>query len=382
MDLCDDFGQYEQSEEDAADEELNKFWKQVEEEDKRKKEEEERKHKDQEREEKRKKQLLQEEERIQKECEQRAKADQEESKRKKEEEEKKQSYNGSCNEINHYGEKLTNSAYEWELSLEEVNTCKERHSAHQERNKTLSNTGTLKSIIYCTTLSTILIVIGINYFLINAPVSFMASLVFGDFYDWRVQVATVILPIGLMGIEIYISDQLYLEKWKLNSTISRNRDKIKDLKGRKGNAVNVKSKLSPKLKRWQITGYVLILFTPLMILGTTMVRENWWEPDNILIHLGLMALAAVTDASIIFGGDLITPSKAFLWFKLKELFLLRSLRSAKSKYRLAERNIEKYYNLYCQSLVSHQKLYPNDTDRKWHFSDDVISIVNQCLLRK
>ncbi len=92
-----------------------------------------------------------------------------------------------------------------------------------------------------------------------------------------------------------------------------------------------------------------------------------------------MVLAAVTDASIIFGGDLITPTTAFIWFKFQEQVLLLNLRSAKSRYRLAELNLEKYYNSYRQSLKYHNNLYRNDTKNQWIFPKRVISIIYKCI---
>lgn len=166
------------------------------------------------------------------------------------------------------------------------------------------------------------VVISMNFFLINAPVLYLASSAFADPDAWQAQLATVLVPVTLLLLEIYIGQQLALARRQYPHDVWR----------------------------WKAAGQVMIAFTPLMILGTMLAREEWWVSYNLVTSLALIVLAGVTDAAIIFGGEQIHTSQAFVWCQLSRGQIQRHIDRHTASYRRAGLKVERGYVQYVQRL--------------------------------
>lgn len=190
-------------------------------------------------------------------------------------------------------------------------------------------------------------VVLINFFLINAPVSFIAEQ-FGDL--WMARITTVTVPIFLLLLEIYVSIQLdQARQQEAQVSLATEEDEAEYQQF-------VQRGLSP-VQRWQALGAVMIAFTPLMILGT-MLAWNEFTLYRLATTFGLIVLAGVTDAAIVFGGKKIQESLAFLNFHLCRRQLQRQRNASETRRRWAERQVIALVNLYHQTLADYNAEYP------------------------
>lgn len=125
-------------------------------------------------------------------------------------------------------------------------------------------------------------VVFINLLLIKAPVEYIVKQS-GASGGWQTA-AAIAIPIVLLIFELYTGAQLQEARRQNDEDAERT---------------------------WEAIGWFLILFTPLMILGTYVAGGMLDKPFNWILMITLMILAGGTDAAIVNGYDLIDMARAF-----------------------------------------------------------------------
>ncbi|OYD87588.1 hypothetical protein CDG77_28535 [Nostoc sp. 'Peltigera membranacea cyanobiont' 213] len=248
-------------------------------------------------------------------------------------------------------------------NLDEIRTHVQKGIAAQTRGKIKSdrlqrleydspsyaNAGPLATMGHCTFALGAIAVVLLNYFLINAPVNYLASTPFEDEKAWQVRVSTVVVPILLLVFELCIS----LGRRHAMQTQDAN------------------------VRAWETAGTVMILVAPLLIVGTMFAREDWWAAYNLTTSLAMIILAGVTDALIVYGGEQIYNAQAFVWFHYCRWRIQRDINYFDSQYRKAGRNVERFYIRFAQVLNDYNDRHPNHPLNAGPFSRDTALFINK-----
>jgi hypothetical protein len=265
------------------------------------------------------------------------------SRRKKQKKEKKQIQrllDKYYEQTNHYG--LVSLA-----SQEREKKKQNKLKRFEEQTPKFSQAGASSSLRYIIIILGLIIVVTFNFLLIHAPVEYLASMAFEE-GSWQMKITTLIVPVCLLLLEIYISINLYEAKLGYYQ-LGGNED-----------FEEAQEEIDKQVRRWELAGKVMIAFTPLMILGTMFAREDWYLPYNLLTTLGLMVLALVTDAAIVFSGKLIKESLDFLWFQITIFRLESTMYYWENKYRKSSQVCIKNYHLYQRTHQEYNQKYPDD----------------------
>ncbi len=265
------------------------------------------------------------------------------------------------NALNRHHEKLTGYAQQRDAAIERGSIKEKRLATLEKEAPSFANGGPRATMGYTISLLGAMGVILVNFFLINAPINYLASIPFGGVADeepWQAQVATAIVPIVILLVELSISigrREAYLEypveeegwHWEV--------------------------------RRWDLAGFVMIFVTPLMIVGSMLAAPNWWEAYNLVTSLGMIVLAGVTDALIVFGGERIYLSTAFFYFHVARWRIQRDINYFSARRRAAERGIEQVWIRYTQALNHYNEGHPSRPLTAGPFSQQTALQVNQSL---
>ncbi|MFM7383638.1 MAG: hypothetical protein ACKO1W_11390, partial [Microcystaceae cyanobacterium] len=191
-------------------------------------------------------------------------------------------------------------------------------------------------------------VICINYFLINAPVHYLASIPFADENAWQIGLSTLLVPVALLIFELCIA------------------------LGRK----TAREEEGSNVWQWNLAGFVMVLVTPTMIIGAMLARPDWFAAYNLVTSLGMIALAGVTDALIVFGGEYIFIALSFVWFKYSHSRLQSAINRADRQYRAHRRAVENAWIPFAQAHNDYTAQYPN-FPLNLPFSKEVREFVNE-----
>ena len=138
----------------------------------------------------------------------------------------------------------------------------------------------------------------ISLLLIFRPTEYLVGLLVGE--NGLIKALGILLvPLAIISLQIYTGIDFYLAKNKKET---------------------LKSLAEKKRAAW-----VMVLVTPGMILGT-FLAEIWGHfpwPHEVLLLLARLALAYLTDASIVSNGEQAYKAKAFFIFGLQHRRLLR-----------------------------------------------------------
>ncbi|WP_448571378.1 hypothetical protein [Trichothermofontia sp.] len=215
-------------------------------------------------------------------------------------------------------------------------------------------------------------VISLNFFLINAPVNFIAGQVAAEEDSWFARMATVIVPCLLLVLEIYLSIQLHHARLQeAAAALAADEDEAEYQQF-------VRRGLSP-VQKWQVAGMVMIIFTPAMIIGTMLAWEDWFASYRLVTTFGLIALAGVTDAAIVFGGEQILESLAFLEFHASRWRLQGQIIAWEGRYNRAGRQATACYTRYHQTLTNYNEAQPNHPLGAGPFRRPTAKFVNDAL---
>jgi|GEM_PF-6839735 len=229
-----------------------------------------------------------------------------------------------------------------------------------------------KTIVYTVVLLGCIAVISFNFFLINAPVNFIVGQVAAEEDSWFARIATVIVPSFLLVLEMYIAINLHhARRQEAAQALGEDEDEAEYQQF-------VRRGLSP-VQCWQAAGIFMIAFTPLMIIGTMLAWEDWFASYRLVTTVGLIVLAGVTDAAIVFGGELILQSLAFVNFHLSRWRLEGEINGWERRYSRAGRQATAQYTRYHQTLTDYNEAHPNHPLAAGPFARSTAKFVNDAL---
>lgn len=262
-----------------------------------------------------------------------------------------------------YSEQVNHHALVAKASEERVEKTKVKLQTFQQQTPKFSKAGASSSSRYIVIFLVLIIVVTLNFLLIHSPVEYLVSMVF-DEDSWQIKLAAMLVPMGLLLLEIYISINLYETKFGYYQLSDS-----EDLEA-------AQEEIDQQVRRWELAGKIMIAFTPLMILGTMFARQDWYLPYNLLTTLALMVLAFVTDACIVFGGKLIKESLDFVWFKVTIFRLESKSYYWESKYRKSSQICIKYYQFYQRNIQEYNHNYPENKLITCEFSYQVQEFID------
>ncbi|MDF0555619.1 hypothetical protein [Kamptonema sp. UHCC 0994] len=190
----------------------------------------------------------------------------------------------------------------------------------EDRSPEFIELGPRQTILFIVVLLGLPAVVVINLLLIAAPVEYIVGRNL-DEDSPLVQFAIFVVPILLLIVEIVISVQL-----------RRAMDEGEDT------------------RPWRIAGWAFIIITPALILATAIAQGDLASPENWPAMIALIALAGVTDASIVFGGEIVDEALAYFYFQCRRGLLQIQLLQAISLLWVAARKVVTTFNPYLQIL--------------------------------
>jgi hypothetical protein len=219
---------------------------------------------------------------------------------------------------------------------------------HEKHSPTFANSGPRETLKHGLFVLGAIATISINYFVINAPAHYLASLPFTDENAWQVGFSTILIPVALLVFELCIS---------LARKTAREEE-------------------SPYVYVWNLIGFVMVLIPPTMIIGAMLVRPEWNAAYNLATSLGMILFAVGTDAYIIFGGEYIFIALSFIWFKYFYSHLQAAINRADRQYRAHRRAVESAWIPFAQAYNDYTAQYPN-FPLNLPFSKEVREFVNE-----
>ncbi|MFB2891617.1 hypothetical protein ACE1CI_01605 [Aerosakkonemataceae cyanobacterium BLCC-F50] len=199
--------------------------------------------------------------------------------------------------------------------------------------------GPRQTILFIVVLLGLPAVVVINLLLIAAPVEYIVGRNLDD-DSQLVQFAIFAVPILLLIVEIVISVQLL-----------RAMDEGEDT------------------RPWRVAGWAFIIITPAFILATAIAQGDLASPENWPATIALIALAGVTDASIVFGGEIVYEALAYFYFQCRRGLLQIQLLQAISQLWVAARKVVANFNPYLQIHDRYNNQHPDQQIAAGPFSE-------------
>jgi len=228
------------------------------------------------------------------------------------------------------------------------NIWQKRLNVLEKHSPTFVNAGPKETFGYCIFVMGAIAVICINYFLINAPVHYLASIPFADENAWQIGLSTLLVPVALLIFELCIA------------------------LGRK----TAREEESPNVWQWNLAGFVMVLVTPTMIIGAMLARPDWFDAYNLVTSLGMISLAGVTDAMVVFGGEYIFVALSFVYFKYAHSRLQNETNRTNQQYRTYHEEVESTWVTFQETYTNYTTRYPN-FPLNLPFSKETREFVNQ-----
>jgi hypothetical protein len=222
---------------------------------------------------------------------------------------------------------------------------------NRSQNPSWETVGAMEKMGYTILALSAIAVISINYFLINAPVSYLASMSENDLAE---AIAPLLVPVALLIFELALA---WGKDWAENKELPQ---------------LNL-------LNSIKIISFLTILVTPAMIIGTMLAREDWFLAYNFATSFGMIILAAITDALIVFQGERIYVAFAFWEFQFSQWSYQNKINHYDSKYRLAGRKCEQVYSHYYRIFTNYNKRNPNHPLPFGPFNRQTANFLNQWL---
>jgi hypothetical protein len=192
---------------------------------------------------------------------------------------------------------------------------------------------------YAIVLVAAIAVYAIDFILLSAVAEYFARRVYSD--PLMVWLARMAIPAAILIIEMMIASQrAFAHEWA----------------GEYG---------SSKTSRiWVVFSLLLLCFLPSMLVATHIVTmpahaTGALETVNILLMIGLAALAVVMHGVVLYGGHLAVEAKAYLYLKLRSGKLNRKIRRLENKHHKAVAAATRAYILHEQLVREYRWLFPN-----------------------
>lgn len=182
-------------------------------------------------------------------------------------------------------------------------------------------------------------VYAIDFILLSAVAEYFARRVYSD--PLMVWLARMIIPAAILIIELMIASQrAFSHDWA---------------------SENFDSKPS---KVWIVFSLLLLCFLPSMLVATHIVTmparaTQTLETVNILLVVGLVALAVVMHGVVLYGGRLAIEAKAYLYLKIRQRKLDRQIKRLDDKSHQETMAATRAYIIHERLVLEYRCLFPD-----------------------
>jgi hypothetical protein len=182
-------------------------------------------------------------------------------------------------------------------------------------------------------------VYAIDFILLSAVAEYFARRVYSD--PFMVGLARMVIPAAILIIELMIASQrAFAREWAVEYGAS--------------NTSWV----------WVVFSLLLLCFLPSMLVATHIVTMPAHAMPalltvNILLLVGLVALAVVMHGVVLYGGHLAVEAKAYLYLTIRSGKLNRQMKRLDNKYHKAVAAATRAYILHEQLVQEYRWLFPN-----------------------
>jgi uncharacterized membrane protein YciS (DUF1049 family) len=227
-------------------------------------------------------------------------------------------------------------AARYQTALEAV---KQKLRAMREINLELMLADAKRRASYTIVLVAAVAVYAIDFILLRAVAEYFARRVYSD--PFMVGLARFIIPAAILSIEMMIASQrAFAHEW---------------------DAEHGASKTS---WIWVVFSLLLLCFLPSMLVATHIVTmparaTQTLETMNILLMVGLVALAVVMHGVVLYGGQLAVEAKAYLYLNIRSRRLNRQIKRLDNKYQKAVASATRTYILHERLVQEYRWLFPD-----------------------
>jgi uncharacterized membrane protein YciS (DUF1049 family) len=227
-------------------------------------------------------------------------------------------------------------AARYHAALEAV---KQQLRAMREINLELMLADAKRRASYTVVLVAAVAVYSVDFILLSAVAEYFARRVYSD--PIMVGLARGVIPAAILIIEMMIASQrAFAHEW---------------------DAEHGASKTS---WIWVVFSLLLLCFLPSMLIATHIVTmparaTQTMETVNILLMVGLVALAVVMHGVVLYGGHLAVEAKAYLYLKLRSRRLNRQIKRLDNKYQKAVASATRAYILHERLVQEFGWLFPD-----------------------
>lgn len=215
---------------------------------------------------------------------------------------------------------------------------KQKLRAMREINLELMLTDARRRAGYAIILVSAIAIYVIDFILLSAVADYFARRVYSD--PIMVGLARLVIPIAILIIEMMIASQrAFAHEW---------------------DAEHGASKTS---WIWVVFSLLLLCFLPSMLVATHIVTmparaTQTLETVNILLMVGLVALAVVMHGVVLYGGQLAVEAKACLYLKIHSRRLNKQIRQLDNKHQKAVAEMTRAYILHERLVQEYRWLFP------------------------
>lgn len=227
-------------------------------------------------------------------------------------------------------------AARYQTALEAV---KQKLQAMREINLELMLADAKRRAGYTIVLVAAVAVYAIDFILLSAVAEYFARRVYAD--PIMVGLARLVIPAAILIIEIMIASQrAFAHEWDEEHGASKTS------------------------WVWVVFSLLLLCFLPSMLVATHIVTMPAYATQalltvNILLMVGLVALAVVMHGVVLYGGHLAVEAKAYLYLKIRSGKLHRRVKHLDDKYHKAVAAATRAYIVHERLVQEYRWLFPN-----------------------
>jgi len=211
------------------------------------------------------------------------------------------------------------------------------------------------------------VVLFLDFLLMSPAAEFLASL--GLRKGTARLVAQILVPLSVIGLEIYLSEQMHIARQEVLKL------------GRSG-----RSSDWTEYRIWKVVGLFMSLVIPLLAVATFIQRAHVsgtsiWDLDlpMLLLLVGLLLLSIVCHVAILFGGSQAHWARGYWGFRFRRRRLDGRAEKAGIRYEKARTNLAHAFADYRQQLDLFNWDYPEHPLRPGPFDQVTRMEVNDCL---
>lgn len=220
-----------------------------------------------------------------------------------------------------------------------LETVRQKLQALREINLELMLSDAKRRAGYAIILVAALAVYSIDFILLSAVAEYFAHRAYSDLL--MVWIARMIIPAAILIIELMIASQrAFAHEW----TAEYGASKTSHI--------------------WVVFSLLLLCFLPAMLVATHIVSmpahaTQTLETVNILLMIGLVALAVVMHGVVLYGGHLAVEAKAYLYLKIRSGKLNRKVNRLENKYHAALAMATRAFIIHEQLVQEYRWLFPS-----------------------